>query len=154
MSPQVLPDGPLRDLDPGNPLTLYLNPSRPAYPGHALPRHALLRAASAGCGCVLGEPPASRAGSGCRRETPGCPEVFSGLSYGGDGAKMPFVLPCDPLVERRLWPPGRPRGYDQPCNSVSMRVQAPPSRCRSESVFPRPATGPQRSEAGINGGAW
>ncbi len=34
----------------------------------------------------------------------------------------------------------------------SMRVQVPPSRCRSESVSPRPATGPQRSEAGINGG--
>ena len=33
-----------------------------------------------------------------------------------------------------------------------MRVQAPPSRCRSESVAPGPATGSQRSEAGINGG--
>src|SRR4030095_891029 len=40
------------------------------------------------------------------------------------------------------------------CNSVSMRVEAPPSRCRSDSVSPRSATGPQRSEAGINGGAW
>ena len=36
----------------------------------------------------------------------------------------------------------------------SMRVQIPPSRCRSDSVSPRPATGPQRSEAGINGGPW
>src|SRR5262249_29620412 len=36
----------------------------------------------------------------------------------------------------------------------SMRVQIPPSRCRSDSVSPRPTTGPQRSEAGINGGAW
>jgi MarR family len=36
----------------------------------------------------------------------------------------------------------------------SMRVQAPPSRCRSDSVSPRPATGPQRPEAGINGGPW
>src|SRR5215467_6791833 len=35
-----------------------------------------------------------------------------------------------------------------------MRVQVPPSRCRSDSVSPRSATGPQRSEAGINGGAW
>src|SRR2546427_3295859 len=35
-----------------------------------------------------------------------------------------------------------------------MRVQAPPSRCRSASISPRPATGPQRSEAGINGGPW
>jgi hypothetical protein len=33
-------------------------------------------------------------------------------------------------------------------------VQIPPSRCRSDSVSPRPATGPQRSEAGINGGPW
>ena len=37
---------------------------------------------------------------------------------------------------------------------LSMRVQIPPSRCRSDSVSPRPATGPQRSEAGINGGPW
>jgi hypothetical protein len=36
----------------------------------------------------------------------------------------------------------------------SMRVRIPPSRCRSDSVSPRPATGPQRSEAGINGGPW
>ena len=35
-----------------------------------------------------------------------------------------------------------------------MRVEAPPSRCRSDSVSPRSATGPQGSEAGINGGAW
>ena len=34
----------------------------------------------------------------------------------------------------------------------SMRVQVPPSRCRSESISPRLETGPQRSEAGINGG--
>src|SRR5262249_54506927 len=37
---------------------------------------------------------------------------------------------------------------------LSMRVQVPPSRCRSASISPRPATGPQRSEAGINGGPW
>src|SRR5205085_8823717 len=36
----------------------------------------------------------------------------------------------------------------------AMRVRIPPSRCRSDSVSPRPATGPQRSEAGINGGPW
>jgi hypothetical protein len=35
---------------------------------------------------------------------------------------------------------------------LAMRVQAPPFRCRSESVSPRSATGPQGSEAGINGG--
>jgi len=29
-----------------------------------------------------------------------------------------------------------------------------PSRCRSDSVSPSSATGPQGSEAGINGGAW
>ena len=36
----------------------------------------------------------------------------------------------------------------------TMRVQAPPSKCRSESVSPRPVTGSQGLEAGINGGAW
>ena len=35
-----------------------------------------------------------------------------------------------------------------------MRVQILPSRCRSDSIAPRPATGPQRLEAGLNGGAW
>jgi hypothetical protein len=35
-----------------------------------------------------------------------------------------------------------------------MRVQIPPSRCRSDSIAPRLATGPQRLEAGLNGGAW
>ena len=40
------------------------------------------------------------------------------------------------------------------CNSVAMRVKGPPSKCRSDSVSPRSATGPQGSEAGINGGAW
>ena len=35
-----------------------------------------------------------------------------------------------------------------------MRVQVPPSRCRSDSISPRPATGPQRFAAGINGGPW
>ena len=37
---------------------------------------------------------------------------------------------------------------------LSMRVQAPPSRCRSDSVSPSLATGPQGAEAGINGGPW
>jgi hypothetical protein len=37
---------------------------------------------------------------------------------------------------------------------LSMRVQAPPFRCRSESIAPRLATGSQGSEAGLNGGAW
>src|SRR5262249_1545343 len=36
----------------------------------------------------------------------------------------------------------------------SMRVQIPPSRCRRDSISPRPATGPQWSEAGINRGPW
>jgi hypothetical protein len=35
---------------------------------------------------------------------------------------------------------------------LAMRVQIPPSRCKSESVSPRPATGSQGTEAGINGG--
>ncbi len=35
-----------------------------------------------------------------------------------------------------------------------MRVQAPPSRGRSDSLSPRSATGSQRSEAGSNGGPW
>ena len=51
----------------------------------------------------------------------------------------------------------RPRVKDQPFNFATqlfMRVQAPPSRCRSDSVAPRPATGSQRSGAGLNGGTW
>ena len=36
----------------------------------------------------------------------------------------------------------------------SIRVQVPSSRCRSDSIAPRLATGSQRSEAGRNGGAW
>ena len=35
-----------------------------------------------------------------------------------------------------------------------MKVQILPSRCRSDSIAPRPATGPQRLEAGLNGGPW
>jgi hypothetical protein len=40
----------------------------------------------------------------------------------------------------------------KPYNSVIMRVPAPPSRCKSESVPHSSATGPQRAEAGVNGG--
>src|SRR5215831_14764600 len=61
---------------------------------------------------------------------------------------------CDPLVERKRTLPGRPQGNDQPCNSAFMKVQVLPSKCRSDSVSPRPATDPQGSEAGINGGPW
>ena len=35
-----------------------------------------------------------------------------------------------------------------------MKVQVLPSWCRSDSISPRPATGPQRSEAGIKSGPW
>jgi len=35
-----------------------------------------------------------------------------------------------------------------------MRVRLPPSRGRSDSVSPRPATGAQRPAAGRNGGPW
>ena len=35
-----------------------------------------------------------------------------------------------------------------------MRVQLPPSKCRSDSIAPRLATGPQRLDAGRNGGPW
>src|SRR4029434_6494027 len=38
-----------------------------------------------------------------------------------------------------------------PCNSMSMRVQAPPLRCRGDSLSPNPATGSQGVAAGING---
>jgi hypothetical protein len=37
---------------------------------------------------------------------------------------------------------------------LSMRVEVPPSRCRSDSITPRLATGSQESEAGLNGGPW
>ena len=32
--------------------------------------------------------------------------------------KVPQELKCDPLVERELWFPGRPRGEDEPRNSA------------------------------------
>ena len=41
-----------------------------------------------------------------------------------------------------------------PCNSISMRVQAPPLRCRGDSLSPNLATGPQEVAAGINGEIW
>jgi hypothetical protein len=64
-----------------------------------------------------------------------------------------FKIPCDPLVERGLRLSGRPQSH-RLCHAVAMRVQAPPSWCRSDSISPRPATGLQRSEAGRNGGPW
>src|SRR5215831_10199480 len=39
-----------------------------------------------------------------------------------------------------------------PCNSIFMWVQAPPLRCRGANISPSLATGPQRAEAGVNGG--
>src|SRR6516162_10576117 len=41
-----------------------------------------------------------------------------------------------------------------PCNSISMRVQAPPLRCRGDSISPNSATGSQGVAAGINGEIW
>src|SRR4029434_1794771 len=38
-----------------------------------------------------------------------------------------------------------------PCNSMSMRVQAPPLRCRGDSLSPNSATGSLRVAAGRNG---
>jgi hypothetical protein len=67
--------------------------------------------------------------------------------------KKAFTIPCDPLIERGLMSSGKSQSQ-RLCNSVSMRVEVPPSRCRSDSVSPRPATGPQRFEAGIKSGAW
>src|SRR6266511_2872739 len=64
------------------------------------------------------------------------------------------IAQCDPLVERKRTLPGRPRGHDEPCNSACMKGQVLPSRCRSASLSPRPATGSQRYEAGSNGGPW
>src|SRR2546421_11886002 len=66
---------------------------------------------------------------------------------------MEKKLTCDPLVERKQKLPGRPRGHDKLCNLMAMRVQVPPSRCWSDSISPRSATGPQGPEAGRNGGA-
>jgi len=66
---------------------------------------------------------------------------------------IPHGRKCDPLIERGLRFSGRSQSQSF-VTQFAMRVQAPPSRCRSDSVSPRPATGPQRSEAGINGGAW
>src|SRR5262249_25472995 len=58
---------------------------------------------------------------------------------------------------RHIHDPGiqqEPTARRTSCNSVAMRVQGPPSKCKSDSVSPRSATGSQGSEAGINGGAW
>jgi hypothetical protein len=44
------------------------------------------------------------------------------------------------------------REAKRPCNSVFMQVQILPPRRRGESVTPSLATGPQRAEAGVNGG--
>ena len=60
---------------------------------------------------------------------------------------------CDPLAERELRLSGKPQGVSL-VTQFFMRVQGPPSWCRSDSISPRPATGPQRSAAGINGGPW
>jgi hypothetical protein len=70
-----------------------------------------------------------------------------------DCGTIAFAMPCDPLIERGLMSSGKSQSQ-RLCNSVSMRVEVPPSRCRSDSVSPRPATGPQRFEAGIKSGAW
>ena len=78
---------------------------------------------------------------------------FQRLCSRGSYAKMPFEFPCDPLIERGRMSSGRSQSQ-RLCNSVSMRVQAPPSRCRSASVSPGSATGPQWPEAGIKSGAW
>jgi hypothetical protein len=43
------------------------------------------------------------------------------------------------------------REAKRPCNSISMRVQAPPLRCRGDSLSPNLTTGPQEVAAGING---
>ncbi len=76
-----------------------------------------------------------------------------GLRFRGGNARMPFEFPCDPLIERGLLSSGRSQSQ-RLCNSVSMRVQVPPSRCRSARVSPRSATGPHRPEAGRKSGAW
>jgi hypothetical protein len=46
------------------------------------------------------------------------------------------------------------REAKRPCNSISMRVQAPPLRCRGDSLSPNPVTGSQGVAAGINGEIW
>ena len=60
---------------------------------------------------------------------------------------------CDPLVERGRCPrvDRKAQGF---VTQFPMRVQVPPFRCRSDSISPRPATGPQGTEAGRNGGPW
>jgi hypothetical protein len=60
---------------------------------------------------------------------------------------------CDPLAEREPRLSGKPQDVSL-VTQFTMRVQAPPFKCRSDSISPRPMTGPQRSEAGVNGGAW
>jgi hypothetical protein len=60
---------------------------------------------------------------------------------------------CDPLAEREPSLSGKPQGMNL-VTQLFMRVQIPPSWCRSDSISPRSATAPQGSGAGIKGGPW
>ena len=71
----------------------------------------------------------------------------------GGGAIHLSTVTCDPLVEREPLLSGKPQGVSL-ATQLFMRVEVPPSKCRSDSVSPSPATGPQRAEAGIKGGPW
>ena len=57
-------------------------------------------------------------GSARNRGVEGCIQDHLGLLTRIVLTKVPQELKCDPLVERELWFPGRPRGEDEPRNSA------------------------------------
>jgi hypothetical protein len=104
------------------------------------------------CGYSMRSPvPRKRRNKTYRRS----PDKCESLTYGGNGRGGETGLWIPRSAPTHFWLLGRPRVKDAPLNLVpqlSMRVQAPPSPCRSASVAPRSATGAQRSEAGLTGG--
>ena len=62
--------------------------------------------------------PSSPAGNGGVERRP---QAQRRLFAGGLLTNVPQELKCDPLVERELWFPGRPRGKDEPRNSAFHR---------------------------------
>ena len=60
----------------------------------------------------------SLSGSARNKGVEGCIQDHLGLLTCIVLTKVAQELKCDPLVERELWFPGRPRGKDEPRNSA------------------------------------
>jgi hypothetical protein len=86
---QLSGNRPSRGRRPSKPLKRHPHASCAACPARAKPRHAWLRAATAGCGCVLGTPPSPRANSGRRRGARGCPSEVGSMTSRRDVRHSP-----------------------------------------------------------------